>query len=98
MRRMPNQNQMKQISRLRVTDDILYKSISKNATYKIALQLYYINKLEGKQKPRLPQNDFRRVVVRSQKEVSMFKRLGSQLRFDFAHIFVQKIIPIKSTA
>jgi hypothetical protein len=98
MRRMPNQNQMKQISRLRVTDDILYKSISKNATYKIALQLYYINKLEGKQKPRLPQNDFRRVVVKPKKEISMFRRLGTQLRFDFAHVFVQKIIPIKSTA
>jgi hypothetical protein len=93
MRRTLHQNGTRQISKFRVADDVLYKSVSKNANYKIALQMYYMNKIEESKKvPRLPKHDFRRVVVKPQKEISFFKRLSNQLDFNFAHVFVQKII------
>jgi hypothetical protein len=93
MRRMLNQNSTRRISKFRIADDVLYKSsFSKNDNFRIALQLYYINKTESKKVARLPKNDFRRVVLKSQKEVSSLRRLINQLNFDFAQVFVQKII------
>lgn len=77
MRRIPHQNNTKQINSLKSRDEILYRSVSKNANYKIALQLYYITK-EDKKTARLPKNDFRRPVIKPEKEISVLRRLINQ--------------------
>jgi hypothetical protein len=75
------------------SNEILYKSsYAKNSNYRIALQLYYINKQENKKVARLPKNDFRRPIEKPQKEISPFRKFISQLNFDFANVFVHKII------
>jgi hypothetical protein len=90
---MLNRNSTRQITKFKVADGFLYKSsLSKNDNVRIALQLYNINKGERRKEPRLPKNDFRRVILKPQKEVSSLRRLINQLNFDFAQVFVQKII------
>lgn len=64
----------------------------KNNNYRIALQLYYINKAENKRVARLPKNDFRRAVLKPEKEVFSLKRWIHQFNFDFANVFVHKIV------
>ena len=76
-----------------VVNEILFKSsYSKNANYKMALQLYYINKAENKKVARLPKNDFRRAAVKPRKEISSLTRFINQFNFDFANVFVHKIM------
>jgi hypothetical protein len=77
MRRILNQNNTSRFNRIKVRDEILYRSISKNSNYKIALQLYYISK-ENKKEARLPKNDFRRPVIKPGKEISVLRRLINQ--------------------
>ena len=77
MRRIPNQNSTSRFNRIKARDEILYRSISKNANYKLALQLYYITK-ENKKEARLPKNDFRRPVIKPGKEISVLRRFVNQ--------------------
>jgi len=91
MTRMLPQNKTR--PRFATTDVILYKSsYSKNNNYRILLQLYYITKAENKKEARLPKNDFRKLVVQPKKEVISFKRSSNHFNFNFANVFVQKIM------
>gem|GEM_PF-3131531 len=58
----------------------------------MALQLYYINKAENKKVARLPKNDFRRAIVKPKREISPLTRFINQFNFDFANVFVHKIM------
>jgi|SRR5690348_1931052 len=92
MRRILNQT-TKHIS-IQKINDLLYKnSFSKNADFIIALQLYYINKAANKKQARLPRHDFRRpVLIKAKKQIPLFRRLTNQINFDFANVFVHKIM------
>jgi len=91
MTRMLHQNKRRQ--KIALTKEILFKSsYSKNANYRMALQLYYINKAENKKVARLPKNDFRRATVKPKREISPLTRFINQFNFDFANVFVHKIM------
>jgi hypothetical protein len=93
MRKMPYQNNVRQTNKFSAGNEMVFRfSLSKNANYRIALQLYYINKAENRKEARLPENDFRRPALPPRKQVSLLKRLSDQIHFDFGNIFDHKVM------